>query len=71
MEKKTSIIVAVIIFLIAALVAGFYEVIIDKEIEENNDTKTTWKQPFCFPCSAKDFLNSGCIHPENCQGKTG
>ena len=41
MEKKTSIIVAVVIFLIAALVAGFYELVIDKDIEENSDKKTT------------------------------
>ena len=32
MEKKTSIIIAVVIFLIAALVAGFYELVIDKDI---------------------------------------
>ena len=41
MEKKTSIIIAVVIFLIAALVAGFYELMIDKDIEENIDEKTT------------------------------
>ena len=41
MEKKTSIIIAVVIFLIAALVAGFYELVIDKDIEENIDKKTT------------------------------
>lgn len=41
MEKKTSIIIAVVVFLIAALVAGFYELVIDKDIEENIDEKTT------------------------------
>ena len=41
MEKKTSIIIAVVIFLIAALVAGFYELMIDKDIKENIDEKTT------------------------------
>ena len=41
MEKKTSIIIAVVVFLIAALVAGFYELMIDKDIEENIDEKTT------------------------------
>jgi L-ascorbate metabolism protein UlaG (beta-lactamase superfamily) len=41
MEKKTSIIIAVVIFLIAALVAGFYELVIDKDIKENIDKKTT------------------------------
>ena len=41
MEKKTSIIIAVVIFLIAALVAGFYELIIDKDIKENIDERTT------------------------------
>lgn len=41
MEKKTSIIVAVVIFFIAALVANFYELMIDRDIEDNNDKKTT------------------------------
>ena len=41
MEKKTSIIIAVVIFLIAALISGFYELTIDKDIKENSDRKTT------------------------------